>query len=173
MSCLSGRNSGGAGGGTMAAIGRQIVSPRKRRLLELLNTPIKFGKIHAAKRETFIAAETERRIAAALELYDIDPSTPEDAKWCALAMYLLGAHFPGCSSLARHPGGAPKNSWQSYSEIVSAFEEYCKTARTGSKTARALSFMKGRGGKIQVGNETITTAKSFLNMYRRSKKVAL
>jgi hypothetical protein len=156
----------------MAATGREIISPRKRRLLELLNTPIKFGKIPAAEREAFMAAETERRIAAALELYDIDRSTPEEAKWCALAMYLLGAHFPGCSSLARQPGGAPKNSRQLYSEIVSAFEEYCKTARAGSRTARAISFMKGRGGKIQVGNETITTTKSFLNMYRRSKKAA-
>jgi hypothetical protein len=150
-----------------------IVSPRKRRLLDLLNTPIKFGKIPEDKRDAFMAAETERRINAAFELYDIDPGTPEEAKWPALAIYLLGTHFHGCSSLAKQPGGAPKNSSQSYCEITTAFDRFCETARAGTKTARAASFIKGRGGKIQVGNETISTTKSFLNMYRRVKKAAL
>src|SRR6478752_5842851 len=106
----------------MPASKRESVSPRKRQLLELLDTPIKFGKIPTAERDVFMAVETEKGIAAALELYDIDPSTPQEAKWCALAMYLLGEHFHGCRSLARQPGGAPKNSSYSYSEITTAFD---------------------------------------------------
>jgi hypothetical protein len=152
--------------------GQRIISPRRLQLLELLNTPIKFGKIPEDERDAFMAAETERRVNAALELYDIEPSTPAEAKWCALAMYLLGAHFRGCRSLARQPGGAPKNSPQSYSKEITAFDKYCETAPVGSQKARAGWYIKSRGGKVKVGRETITDATAFMNMYRREKKAA-
>jgi hypothetical protein len=146
--------------------------PRKRELLELLQTQIKFGKIPEAEREKFMADETEKRINAALELYDIEPNTPAEAKWCALAMYLLGAHFRGCRSLARQPGGAPKNSRPEVFAELTAFDEYYKAARPATDMTHATNFLKGRNGKIQVGNETITTAKGLLNLHRREKKVA-
>lgn len=157
----------------MARVRRKLVSPRKQRLRKLLNTEIKFAKIPEDERDTFLAAETEKRINAAFELYDIDPSTPETAKWLTLAIYLLGEHFKGCRSLARHPGGAPGNPPSAYSEPISDFDKYCATAPQGSQIALAGWFLKSRGGSIQVGNESINNAKSFLNMYRRQKKAAL
>lgn len=149
--------------------GNQKLSPRKAALLKLLMTKIKFGKIPEADREAFIAAETQCRIDAAFEFYDIEPDTPESAKWCALAVYLLGEKFIGCRSMARHPGGAPKNS---YAEIITAFDDHCASARNGSQNARAQNFLNVRGGAIRIGNETIKTPKAFLNMYRREKKAA-
>jgi hypothetical protein len=148
-------------------------SPRKRALLKLLETPIKFGKIPEAKREAFIAAETQRRIDAAFEFYGIEPDTPESAKWCALAVYLLGEQFSGCRSLAKQPGGAPKNSRTEIDAVLESFSEHCKTARAGSSnTTRATNFLKARGGSIRVGTETIRSPKSLLNFCRREKKTA-
>ena len=154
--------------------GSRLESPRKQRLRKLLDTPIKFGKIpDGAEREAFVATETEKRINAAFDLYDIDPATPESAKWITLAVYLLGEHFRGCRSLAKQPGGAPKNSSKHYSRIIADFDQYCGAARPGSKQAVATRFIKSRGGSIQIGTEKISNAKSFLNMYRREKKAAL
>jgi hypothetical protein len=156
----------------MAKAKSRWISPRKEQLRKLLDTPIKFGKISEEERDAFIAAETEKRISAAFELYDIDPSTPESAKWVTLAIYLLGEHFVGCRSLMRHPGAAPGNSASAYSKPIGAFDTYCETAPPGSQKARAEWFLKSRGGSIQVGNETINSPKAFLNMYRRQKKAA-
>jgi hypothetical protein len=149
------------------------LSPRKRELRDLLNTQIKLGKIPEAERAAFIDIETKRRINAAFEFFDIEPDTPESAKWCALAIYLLGAHFKGCRSLAKQPGGAPKNSRQEIAAAVANFDAHCKTARPGSSDmALATNFLKVQGNKIRIGNETITTPKAFLNLYRREKKMA-
>jgi hypothetical protein len=138
-----------------------------------LDTPIKFGRIpEGPERDAFVMVETNRRVNAALDLYDIDPGTPEAAKWCALAMYLLGEHFKGCRSLARQPGGAPKNAPSAYSRVVDEFDTYCRTARPGSDTERAGWFLAKKGGTIQIGNEKISTARSLLNMRRRAKKAA-
>ncbi len=149
------------------------LSWRKRSLLKLLQTPIKFGNIPAgAKRNAFVRTEEERRIAAAFKFFDIAPETPAEAKWMMLALYLLRARFSGCRSLARQPGGARKNSPHSYAEIIAAFDAYCATARQGSQKVRAERFLKSRGGAIEIGQEKIRSVGGFLNMYRREKKAA-
>jgi hypothetical protein len=151
-----------------------LESPRKQRLRKLLDTPIKFGKIpEGPEREAFVAAETEKRINAAFDLYDIDAATPESAKWMALALYMLGEHFRGCRSLAKQPGGSPKNSSSAYLDALAEFDAYCATAPAGTAAAHAKWFLKSRGGSIQIGAEKISSGKSFMNMYRREKKGAL
>lgn len=149
------------------------IGPHKQRLLDLLETPIKFGKIpEGPKRIAFERAETDRRIAAAFEFYDIPADSPEEAKWMTLAIYLLGAHFRGCRSFAKQPGGAPRTPQIEYEAIVSEFDDYCSTARPGTLTAHAIAFIKKRGGSVRIGKESISDAKAFLNMRRRVKKQA-
>jgi hypothetical protein len=149
------------------------LSQRRQRLIELLNTPIKYGKLpEGPARDAFIRAESDKRIEAAFEHYDIAPDAPAEAKWMALAIFLLGDHFKGCRSFARQPGGSPKNTQSKYAAIVSEFDDYCAEARKAPLMDHARRFIKKRGGEVKVGNESISTPKSFLNMYRRIKKLA-
>jgi hypothetical protein len=122
---------------------------RVRELKKLLSRPIKayrLGGLETSEGRRKIKEETDARIDALFELFDIEDGWDELLRWRQLALCLAGEHFPGCRTFGRGRGGptaptlAKKNALKR--ELFEKFEHYRQANPRLSQVVAAANFRK-------------------------------
>jgi hypothetical protein len=141
--------------------------PRYRSPPEILSEPIKAYKFSADERDQKVSVEVEKRINAAVEYFGIDAGR---YKWEILSLALLLRVFPaGFTVLNKPRGGAKKNPEDAYRILADDFDSFVAKQPHRSVSLHAKKFIETKKGKIEVGQETVTTLKGLLRAVRRGR----
>lgn len=122
---------------------------RVKEIRKLLSRPIKayqLGGFETLEGRRKIKDQTDARIEALFDLFDIEDDWDELIRWRELALCLAGEHFPGCRTL-RHGLGGPtattlekKNALKR--ELFEKFETYRQANPKLSQAAAVAIFHK-------------------------------
>jgi hypothetical protein len=122
---------------------------RVKELRKLLSQPIKayqLGGFETPEGRRKIKQETDARIDALFELFDIEEDWDELLRWRQLALCLAGEHFAGCRTLRRGLGGPTATTLEKRSalkrELSEKFERYRQANPRLSQVVAAANFRK-------------------------------
>jgi hypothetical protein len=142
------------------------MSARRTKDRAILSSPIKAYKFKAEDRDRLVNDALVDRVNTAFAVHGIPSDDPH--RWERLSWSLLCTLFPeGFAILEKPRGGDKKAPEQVYADLAQKFEQFLEGSRYPNPTAGALAFIKRTGGKVSVGDESISTVQSLRRAVRR------